>query len=78
MTLDSMKVGDRVVITRVRPVDDCCLRLMILGLVEGAEIECTGINPGRSSLALDVYGCTLAVPRDSVKNFKVTLLSRKV
>ena len=75
MTLADLKKGDRVVVTAIRTAVPSVQRLMIMGLVEGAELECLGASLGGDPLEFRLFGGAVSLRREDARNFDVTPLS---
>ena len=72
MTLESLQHGKRYVIDAVNCTDPITQRLMILGLVEGAEIELSSIAIGGDPLEFRVYGNSISLRREQAQFFSVS------
>jgi len=75
MTLADLKKGDRVVITTIQSAAPSVQRLMIMGLVEGAELECLGASLGGDPLEFRLFGGAVSLRREDGRNFEVTALA---
>lgn len=73
MTLESLQHGNRYVIDAVDCADPIAQRLMVLGLVEGAEIELSSIAIGGDPLEFRVYGNSISLRREQARLFSVSL-----
>ncbi len=71
MTLESLQHGRRYVIDAVDCADPVAQRLMVLGLVEGAEIELASIAIGGDPLEFRVYGNSISLRREHARLFSV-------
>ena len=76
MTLADLKRGDRARIDSVDAVEPSVQRLMTLGLVEGAELECLGGSLGGDPMELRIHGSALSLRRADARRFKVESNSR--
>ncbi|MYF69673.1 MAG: ferrous iron transport protein A [Proteobacteria bacterium] len=47
-------------------------RRMVLGLVEGAELECLGGSLGGDPMELRIHGSALSLRRADARRFRVT------
>ncbi len=74
MTLADLEKGDRARITSVRAEPPSVQRLMIMGLVEGAELECLGASLGGDPLEYRLFGGAVSLRREDGRHFDVTLL----
>ena len=72
MTLDELTRGDRARIEAVQPSEPSVQRLMIMGLVEGAQVECLGASLGGDPLEFLVYGSAISLRRADARHFRVT------
>ncbi len=75
MTLESLQHGKRYVIDAVDCADPVVQRLMVLGLVEGAEIELISIAIGGDPLEFRLYGTSISLRREQARFFSVSLSS---
>lgn len=73
MTLDSLQYGKHYVIDTVECTDPVVQRLMVLGLVEGAEIELVSIAIGGDPLEFRLYGMSISLRREHARAFSVVL-----
>ena len=71
MTLADLKRGDRARIDSVDAIEPSVQRLMTLGLVEGAELECLGGSLGGDPMELRIHGSALSLRRADARRFKV-------
>ena len=71
MTLADLEAGARVAIVRIATQDPAVQRLMILGLVEGAEIEFLRASLGGDPLEFRVHGAAISLRRDQARAFEV-------
>ena len=72
MTLADLKRGDRARIYAVDATEPSVQRLMIMGLVEGAELECVGGSLGGDPVEFLVHGSALSLRRADAQHFRVT------
>ncbi len=72
MTLDALQPGQRYRIEAVDPSDAVVRRLMILGLVEGAEVSLAGAAIGGDPLEVLVFGNAISLRREHARHFRVT------
>lgn len=73
MTLDSLQRGRKYVIQGVDASDPDVQRLMVLGLVEGAEVELAGSAIGGDPLEFRMFGNAISLRRAQAQHFAVTL-----
>ena len=71
MTIADLKRGDRARIDSIDPGEPSVQRLMTLGLVEGAELECLGGSLGGDPMELRIHGSALSLRRADARRFKV-------
>ena len=74
MTLCDMNSGARARITAIRTADPAVQRLMLLGLVEGAELEFLRASLGGDPLEFQIYGASVSMRRKQARAFDVELL----
>ena len=74
MTLADLDRGDRVRITAIRATRPSVQRLMIMGLVEGAEIECIGASLGGDPIEFRLFGGAVSLRREDGQHFEVAAL----
>ncbi len=72
MTLASLQRGRKYVINDVNAVDPDVQRLMVLGLVEGAEIELASAAIGGDPLEFRMFGNAISLRREQARHFAVT------
>lgn len=66
-----MKPGDRAEIVSVETDDPSVQRLMVLGLVEGAELTFLRRSLGGDPLELRLYGAAISLRREQARRFHV-------
>ena len=71
-TLDSLKRGQTALIQSVDASDPQVQRLMVLGLVEGAEIELAGAALGGDPMEFRLFGSGISLRREQARHFTVT------
>ena len=71
LTLSDLKPGDRVRIESIETRDPAVQRLMVLGLVEGAELTFLRSSLGGDPLEFRVYGAAISLRREQAKRFHV-------
>ena len=71
MTLASLTRGRRYVIDHVDAADPDVQRLMVLGMVEGAEIELRSVAIGGDPLEFDLFGNAISLRRQHAGAFRV-------
>ncbi|MDH3418856.1 MAG: ferrous iron transport protein A [Gammaproteobacteria bacterium] len=75
MTLADLEKGSRARITAIRTASQSVQRLMIMGLVEGAELECLGASLGGDPLEFRLFGGAVSLRREDGRHFDVTPLN---
>ena len=71
-TLANLKRGQKGIIRRVDTVDPQVQRLMVLGLVEGAEVEYAGAAIGGDPIEFRLFGCGISLRQEHAKHFEVS------
>ncbi len=71
MTLADLKRGNRARICGIDAAEQSVQRLMIMGLVEGAELECLGGSLGGDPMEFLLYGSALSLRRSDAQHFRV-------
>ncbi len=72
MTLASLQRGRKYLIQNVDSSDPDVQRLMVLGLVEGAEVEFTSAAIGGDPLEFRLFGNAISLRREQALYFDVT------
>jgi len=72
MTLASLKRGEKYVIAGVHCADPDVQRLMVLGLVEGAEIELASAAIGGDPIEFPLFGNAISLRREQARHFSVS------
>ncbi len=72
MTLASLERGRKYVIQNVNSADPDIQRLMVLGLVEGAEVELASVAIGGDPLEFRMFGNSISLRREHARHFAVT------
>ncbi len=75
LTLSDLKPGDRVRIDTIDVADPAVQRLMVLGLVEGAEMTFLRSSIGGDPLEFRIYGAAISLRRAQAQRFHVTPVS---
>jgi ferrous iron transport protein A len=70
--LSDLKPGDRVRIETIDTTDPAVQRLMVLGLVEGAEMTFLRSSLGGDPLEFRIYGASISLRRAQAQRFHVT------
>jgi ferrous iron transport protein A len=71
-TLASLKRGEKGIIQAVDTADPQVQRLMVLGLVEGAEIEHASAAIGGDPMEFRLFGCGISLRQEHARHFQVT------
>jgi ferrous iron transport protein A len=69
--LSDLKPGQRVRITSINTRDPAVQRLMVLGLVEGAEITFLRGSLGGDPLEFRIHGAAISLRREQARSFGV-------
>jgi len=72
MTLASLQRGRKYVINNVNAIDPDVQRLMVLGLVEGVEIELAGAAIGGDPMEFRMFGNAISLRREQAQHFAVS------
>ena len=72
MTLATLERGRKYVIKNVNSSDPDVQRLMVLGLVEGAEVELASAAIGGDPLEFRMFGNAISLRREHARQFDVT------
>ena len=71
MTLAELGPGMSAVITGVEAHDAGILKLMVLGLVEGAPIQFRNAAIGGDPIEVGVLGASISLRRDQARRFRI-------
>jgi Fe2+ transport system protein FeoA len=71
-TLATLKRGQKSVIDSVDTTDPQVQRLMVLGLVEGAEIELAGAALGGDPMEFRLFGSGISLRQEQARQFTVS------
>ncbi len=71
MTLADLKPGDTVGIRSIDAEDPAVQRLMVLGLVEGAELTFLRASLGGDPLEFRLFGAAISLRREQARHFHV-------
>lgn len=72
MTLASLQRGRKYVIEGVDATDPNVQRLMVLGLVEGAEVELASAAIGGDPIEFRMFGNAISLRREQAESFAVS------
>lgn len=78
MTLSSLESGQKYIIGKIDCRDPVVQRLMVLGLVEGTEIELASSAIGGDPLEFRMFGNAISLRREHASFFSVTPVNRGV
>lgn len=70
-TLATMRRGQKGVIRSVDTTDPQVQRLMVLGLVEGAEVEHASAAIGGDPIEFRLFGCGISLRQEQARFFEV-------
>ncbi|MBT8092594.1 MAG: ferrous iron transport protein A [Gammaproteobacteria bacterium] len=71
-TLATLKRGQKAVIDCVDVADAQIQRLMVLGLVEGVEIEHAGSAIGGDPMEFRLFGCGISLRQEHARHFHIS------
>lgn len=74
MTLASLQRGQKGVIRAIDTTDPMVLRLMVMGLVEGAELEFASAAIGGDPLEFRLFGNAISLRKEHARHFTVSPL----
>ncbi len=72
MTLREMQAGQKARIEKVDASQPGVVRLMVLGLIEGAEVLFGNAAIGGDPLEVSVFGSAISIRKQQAGNFRVT------
>lgn len=75
MTLASLQYGQKGIIQAIDTRDPVVQRLMVLGLVEGAELEYLSSAIGGDPLEFRLFDNAISLRKEQAQHFTVSLLS---
>jgi len=73
LTLADLKPGDYVRIESIETADPAVQRLMVLGLVEGAELTFLQRSLGGDPLEIRIYGAAISLRAEQARHFHVVV-----
>lgn len=73
LTLADLKPGDRARIESIETADPAVQRLMVLGLVEGAELTFLRRSLGGDPLEVRIYGAAISLRDEQARRFRVVI-----
>ena len=74
MTLVSLQRGQKGVIRAIDTSDPMVQRLMVLGLVEGAEVEFSSAAIGGDPLEFRLFGSSISLRKEQARQFTIAPL----
>lgn len=74
VTLADLKPGERALIESIDTSDPAVQRLMVLGLVESAELEFLRKSLGGDPLEFRLFGTAMSLRREQARRFSVRLI----
>jgi len=74
VTLASLQRGQKGIIRSIDTTDPMVQRLMVLGLVEGAELEHASAAIGGDPLEFRLFGNSISLRKEHAQRFTVSLL----
>jgi Fe2+ transport system protein FeoA len=75
VTLSSLRRGQKGIIRAIDTTDPVVQRLMVLGLVEGAELEYSSAAIGGDPLEFRLFGNAISLRKEHARHFTVSPLS---
>ncbi len=72
MTLREMQPGQKARIEKVDASQPGVVRLMVLGLIEGAEIQFEDAAIGGDPMEISVFGTAISIRKQQAGNFNVS------
>ena len=70
-TLATLKRGQRGIIRAINAADPQVQRLMVMGLVEGAEVQHASSAIGGDPMEFRLFGCGISLRQEHARHFKV-------
>lgn len=74
MTLENLNPGIRYRVDAIDTAELAVQRLMVLGLVEGAEVQLASSAIGGDPIELRLFGMSLSLRREHARRFTVAAL----
>lgn len=75
MTLTELAPGESATIAAIDTSDPAVQRLMVLGLVEGADLTFVRASLGGDPLEFRLFGAAISLRREQAKRFRVVPVS---
>ena len=76
MTLRELRPGESALIEKVDASQPGVLRLMVLGLIEGVEVEHANSAIGGDPMEISVYGTAISVRKQQADCFRISPILR--
>jgi Fe2+ transport system protein FeoA len=73
LTLNELAPGETATIEAIDAQDPAVQRLMVLGLVEGAELTYVRSSLGGDPLEFRLFGSAISLRRDQARRFRISL-----
>lgn len=70
-TLATLKRGQKGIIRAINAADPQVQRLMVLGLIEGTEVEHASSAIGGDPMEFRLFGCGISLRQEHARHFKV-------
>jgi ferrous iron transport protein A len=70
-TLASLKRGQKGIIQAIDAADPQVQRLMVLGLVEGTEVEHASSAIGGDPMEFKLFGCGISLRQEHARHFRI-------
>ncbi|OUU78795.1 MAG: hypothetical protein CBC38_06690 [Gammaproteobacteria bacterium TMED78] len=74
MTLAELKKNQKARIMDINLENPNMIRLMILGLVENAEVEFISASLGGDPIEFDLYGSAISLRKSEAKEFQIEII----
>ena len=75
MTLAELKPGESATISSINSDYPGVVRLMVLGLIEGTEVQFKHSALGGDPLEITLFGASISMRREQARQFQVNALS---
>lgn len=74
MKLNDLKLNQKSIITKVKAPQNIIKRLMDIGIVKGSTITPVLTNSGKTIVAYDIKGTTIAIRKEDTKDIEVKII----
>ena len=71
-TLATLKCGQKGIIQAINVADPQVQRLMVLGLVEGTEVEHASSAIGGDPMEFRLFGCGISLRQEHARHFQIS------